>query len=426
MGKQGLQRGVSIIGAAYSHMGVQATTPELKDFSERELAATAALEAMDDAGITGQDVDAFVLGHCGPNFYAKAMSEAPFFADWFGMHGKPGWLHDEACATSVFGTQQAVAMVASGMYECVMAVNVGINTTAPLASRPPFLRAPIDNDFFWEGMYYTVEPAYDKPGNAGVGEAEAAIMGYLKQYGYSFDDYDRMMVDYLKNQNTNVLNNPKNHMSQSFEEMAKDMDCDSVDEFLLSDIFNPRVGSILRSRYLGLACDGSAAVIVCSDEFAKAHSLKTPIRITGMGAATNVIRDWGEYPMSAAKKSNGEAMGMAGITGADIDYMAIHDCCGAELILDCEQVGYLEPGQGIHAASQGRLAPDGDKPINTSGGRLQLGHPAAGALGIEIAEAVHQMRGECGPRQIDKLPKTTLISCYGAGFSEAALVLQTM
>ena len=427
MGSSSLSRGVSVIGAAYSDMGIQADTPELKDFTERELASSAAIEALDDAGIKATQVDAFVLGDCGPNFYSKSMSAAPHYADWIGLHGKPGIFHDEACATSVYGMQHAVMMVASGMYDVVMSVNVGINSTAPLASRPPYLRAPIDNDLLWEGMYYTVEAAYDKPGNAGVGEAEAMIINYLRTHGYTFDDYDQMMVAYLTMQRKNVLKNPKGHLfNQTFEEEAKLMGFDSVEEYLRNDIFNPRVGSILRANYMGRGVDGSAAVIVAATDVAKKICGKTPIQVTGMGAATDVIRDWGVWPLASSVKSNTEAMAMAGIEGVDIDYMGIHDCCGGMIVADCEQVGYIEPGQGIHAARQGRLALDGDKPINADGGRMQLGHPAAGALGIEIAETVHQMRRECGERQVSKDIKTAMIACYGAGFSEASLVLQAL
>jgi len=215
MGARKLERSVSIIGAGYSHMGLVSSTPELQDFSERELFASACIEAMEDAGIEANSIDALVLGYCAPNFFGRATSCAPHYMDWIGMHNKPAWFHDEGCATSVYGLTQAVMMVASGVYDCVITSGVGINTTVPLAARPPYLRETMDNDMFWEGMYYSVEPAYDKPGNAGVAAAEATALRYFKKYGYSYADFDDAMVTYLIGQRDNALNNPKSHMNTS-------------------------------------------------------------------------------------------------------------------------------------------------------------------------------------------------------------------
>lgn len=424
MKSQHLGRSVSIIGAAYTHMGVAEATPELKDFSEREMYANACIEAMQDGGVEAKDVDAYLVGHCGPNFYSASMCAAPHYADWIGMHNKPAIFHDEGCATSVYGVNQAVMMVASGMYDCVVAGAVGFNTTVPKPCRPPYLRKPLDNDTLWDGMYYSVEAAYDKPGNAGVGNAEATLLLYLKEHGYGFKDYDEAMVGYLQSQRWNALHNPKAHLfPTTLEEEAKEMQFDNVHDYLLNDIFNPRVGTILRGKYLGQSCDGASAVVVCASDIAEKYS-KHPIRVTGIGEATNVIRDWGVLPNKAVESTIHGAMKMAGITGDDIDYMAVHDCTGGALFLDTEVAGYVKPGEGIKAAMEGRYGHDGDKPLNTSGGRLQLGHPAAGALGIEITEAVKQMRGENGDRQVKNQPDTTLVSCQGTGFSIATMVLQ--
>ena len=418
-------RGVSIIGAAYSHMGITAQIPEVANWSEREFFASASLEAMEDAGIDAKCVDAAVIGHCAPNFFSKATSAGPHFMEWAGLRGKPCYYHDEACATSVYGLNLAAMLVASGMYDVVLSSGVGFNTTVPVATRPPFLRTNLDNDVFWEGMYYAVEPGYDKPGNAGVGNAEAAIIRYLKEYGYSLKNYDEAMSVYIQGQRINSIKNPKAHLfKKPFEEEAKEMGFDSVDEYMNSDIFNPKVGSILRAKYLGQAVDGAATIIVCASDMAAKLTDRKPIDVVGISGATNVVKDYMDFPVKATADTIHESMAMAGFTGKDIDYMAVHDCTGSPLFLDVELAGYFKPGEGMKGVIEGRVYPGGDKQVNTSGGRLQFGHPSAGALGIEITETVKQMRGENGDRQIPNVPRKALISAQGAGFSIATTALQ--
>lgn len=272
-----------------------------------------------------------------------------------------------------------------------------------------------------------MEPAFDKPGNAGVGNAEALILCYLKKYGYSFKNYDEAMSTYLQIQRKQALTNPKSHLFPlSFEEEAKNMGFDSVDEYILNDIFNPKVGTLLRGKYLGQAVDGAAAVIVCASDLAAKISNKKPIEVIGMGNASNVVRDWGHYPIDAEVNCVKQTLSMAGISdpSKEIQYAAVHDCTGGSLFTSTELFGYFEPGQAMRAVIEGKIGFDGSHPINTSGGRLQLGHPSAGAMGIELTEMVRQMRGENGPRQMANVPKTGMAVGFGAGFNIASLALK--
>ena len=88
-------------------------------------------------------------------------------------------------------------------------------------------------------------------------------------------------------------------------------------------------------------------------------------------------------------------------------------------------MGYLPKGEGWKYALEGRLAYDGDKPINTNGGRASYGH-AFGASGMaDIHEAVLQMRGEAGARQVKKLPKHTMLRGFGGAQNVRAIILES-
>jgi acetyl-CoA C-acetyltransferase len=91
-----------------------------------------------------------------------------------------------------------------------------------------------------------------------------------------------------------------------------------------------------------------------------------------------------------------------------------------------EEVGYVPRGEAWKYAIDGRFAFDGDKPINTHGGRCNFGH-AHGASGIaDIVEAVRQMRGEAGATQMKKLPQTTLFRGFGGGQNIRVQLIRTV
>jgi acetyl-CoA C-acetyltransferase len=119
---------------------------------------------------------------------------------------------------------------------------------------------------------------------------------------------------------------------------------------------------------------------------------------------------------------------MAGIRDPyrEVEYMGIHDCNAQHYFTVTETAGYFRPGEGWKGVADGRTAHDGDRPVNTSGGRLALGHPLGGAAGIEIAEAVSQMRGVCGARQMTTPPKQSVVQSFGAGFHVHVTVLKTL
>ena len=115
---------------------------------------------------------------------------------------------------------------------------------------------------------------------------------------------------------------------------------------------------------------------------------------------------------------------MTGLTADDMDLVFVNDFIGSSAFLAAEEIGYLPKGEGWKYAIDGRLAYDGDKPMNTNGGRTSYGH-AFGASGMaDIFEAVTQMRGEAGERQIKKLPKYTFLRGFGGAQNVRATILR--
>jgi acetyl-CoA acetyltransferase len=102
---------------------------------------------------------------------------------------------------------------------------------------------------------------------------------------------------------------------------------------------------------------------------------------------------------TAGTVSAREAFGMAGITPADVDVLQPYDSFTITVIKALEDLGFCGQGEGGEFVAEGRLEPGGSLPSMTSGGGLSYNHP--GALGAQLlVEAVRQVRGEAGERQV--------------------------
>ena len=170
----------------------------------------------------------------------------------------------------------------------------------------------------------------------------------------------------------------------------------SIDEVLSSRM----VSSPLTVRDCCLVTDGAGAVIVTSTE--RARDLRwEPVPILGVAEATSHmnISSAPTLTTTSAKVSGARAFDLAGLTPADVDVVELYDAFSINTILFLEDLGFCAKGEGGAFVSDGHIAPGGGLPVNTNGGGLSYTHP--GMYGIFlIIEAVRQLRGESGDRQI--------------------------
>ena len=172
-----------------------------------------------------------------------------------------------------------------------------------------------------------------------------------------------------------------------------------------------------------LVTDGGGAVIVTSAE--RAHDLpKKPVYVLGTGECVThqLVSQMPSFKSWDAARVAGErAFRMAGVRHADIDVAELYDAFTIVPMLALEELGFCKPGESGAFVSGQRTAPGGDFPMNTNGGGLSYTH--TGMYGIfTIIEAVRQLRGECGPRQVAGA-RTAL--CHGTGgtWSAAATMI---
>jgi acetyl-CoA acetyltransferase len=170
-----------------------------------------------------------------------------------------------------------------------------------------------------------------------------------------------------------------------------------------------------------LVSDGAAAVIVTTEE--RAADLPVPgIRILGHAQAHSLstYASPTHFDSLPASRSGPAAFGQAGVTADEIDVALLYDCFSIVVLLQLEDYGFCKKGEGGAFVSDGRIGPGGSLPVNTSGGLLA---EAYGGGMLHVVEAVRQLRGEAGVRQVDNA-RLALVSGHGLGMNtHATLVL---
>ena len=162
--------------------------------------------------------------------------------------------------------------------------------------------------------------------------------------------------------------------------------------------------------------DGSAAIILCEKEKAKKYTSKM-ITLKGFGIATGEYDERRDITFNDIEKRCGEMLyENTGIGPKDIDFAEVHDCFSIAEFMRVEGLGLFEYGEYGHALRTGECEIGGRLPINPSGGLLSKGHPIAATGVAQMCEAVWQLRGECGQRQVEGA-RTALTHCSGGGIA---------
>ncbi len=175
------------------------------------------------------------------------------------------------------------------------------------------------------------------------------------------------------------------------------------DPITIEDVLNSRqVCEPLHLLDCCLVTDGGGAVIVTTAERAR-NTGHPPIWVLGHGEAHthNTIANMPDLATHQAAVASGrDAFAMAGLTTTDIDVAEIYDSFTITVVMTLEALGFCGRGEGGSFVSGQRTAPGGPFPMNTNGGGLSYCHP--GMYGIFLLiEATRQLRGECGPRQVE-------------------------
>lgn len=334
-----------------------------------DLHAEAALGALRDAGLAAGEVDGLLCAYSLAEPYQMLSSVV---AEYLGL--EPGF---EAAvsvggATAAILVMQAAALVRSGTCRHVLIVTgdnrlSGMSRDGAVAALAGFGHPQFEQPY---GM--TIPAAYG-----------LVARRFMHERGLTSEQLAAVAVT----QRRHAAAHPQAHMR---------------DPITLDDVLASRpIAEPLRLLDCCLISDGAAALVV-SDPAAARDLRPTAVEILGCGqghthehiVAAPSLTEFG------CRRSSAEALGRAGLTPEDIDVAEIYDSFTITLIVELESMGFFAPGEAGAAALDGALALDGRLPCNTHGGLLSYGHSGAAGGMFHVVEAVRQLRGEAGPRQV--------------------------
>ena len=412
----------SIIGVGCTKFGSVLETPEIKDLTFHELAAMAAKEAMDDAGITASEVDGFIMSNFlshGTHLYSQNTQ----MCDWLGLEGKPSINLGTACSTTNSALGTAAMMVASGKMDCVLVVAGEILSSEVQDNQLNRKPLGVTDLWFWTDFGVDQLYAYHHSYDVATAYGGMPILAYMKKYKIPFNKMDEAMREMHRTVRLHGSLNPKAFVTQSLEAEAKAAGM-SVEEFWSSKK-NPFLAWPCRVKFALNTVDGASAMIVCNSNVADKLSKKAPIDLSGFHNSTANYpwfgTDMTEYPIDI--ESFKWAYKMAGIDGSKLDYMSCHDCMQIHNFTIAENAGYVPKGTAWKAAIEGKFRYDREKPMHTSGGRHAKGHAFCASAGADIFEAVKQMRKEADKRQIKKPVNWAAVHNHGYGLHTAVSIL---
>jgi acetyl-CoA acetyltransferase len=332
-----------------------------------QLGATAALLAMDDAGLTIQDMQALYCGNLGQ---ASAMVGQRILQE-IGQTGIGVVNCANACATGATAFREAWMSIKAGVNDVVLAVGVEQMGKGLLGGGGGGAGIP-------------------KEGLLGSGTMPAVFaeagMEHSRNHGTTFEQFAKVSV---KNHHHSTLN-PK-AMYQI--------------ETPLETVMNAEMISYPNTKLMcSVNVDGAAAAVLVSEKKAKELGMARAVRVKASILTSDpysdrdlVMPDVNAVTRRAAK----EAYEMAGIGPDDISLIELHDCFATAEILHYENLGLCKDGEAGRMIDDGEVALGGRIPVNVSGGLLSKGHPL-GATGIaNIYEVSTHLRGEADKRQVE-------------------------
>ena len=419
-------RSVSIIGVGCTPFMYTVDMPEMNGITEGEMFGYAALKAMEDAGVNPQDVDYYFHGQANPHAGSDVLTPNVQITNWFGMKGKGSIHHSEACCTGYLALDQAVNYVASGKYNCVLSGCVEFGDSAADGSHP-YRRKKIAMEDFLKTTAWLYDRNYTRSLMAGMELIyDDAAEWYKRTRGLTDEQMDDTLNWMCINTRRNAAKNPLALERREYADLAKEAGFDDVMDYMRSP-YNPRMGDFLRAGGVELKCDGAAAVLVCATELVEKYTngKHKPIEVLGIGSAACEATT-PHFEVRATEEAVRQVYEMTGVKPEEIDIFYANDFIITSHLVSAEIAGYLPYGEGWKYICEGRTAYDGDKPINTNGGRTSFGHAHAASGMADLYEAVMQMRGECGERQVKKLPKTAMLRGYGGAQNVAATIIRTI
>jgi acetyl-CoA acetyltransferase len=363
------------------------------DTTLKGLAGEAISEALNDAGISGSDIEVAYMGNAaGGVVQGQEMISGQVALRELGIGRIPVINVENACATSSTAFNQACAMVTAGAYDVALVCGFEkLFHEDKMRSFAAFDGA-VDTENA-EGVMGALRTLAAKAGEQ-VDEANAG-----KTRSVFMDIYSLMTLSHMKQYGTTVEQiagvTAKNSFHGSLNPRAQFQSAMSIEEVLGSrEIVWP-----LTLPMCSPIGDGAAAVVVVSERKAKELGISKPVRVLSSALVSGYDEDEGDLSVGAyAAKLAYDA---AGVGPEELSLIELHDASAPSEIIAYEYLGICDKGQGGKLIEDGSTRLGGRLPVNVSGGLLRKGHPIGASGAAQIVELTEQLRGRCRQRQVE-------------------------
>lgn len=385
-------RRVAVIGVGMTKFGEQ------WDRSFRELVIEAGVKAVEDASLSGAELQAGYIGNMGAGSFIGQEHIGALLADFMGITPIPITRVENACASGGCAVREGFLAVSSGMYDIVVVGGVEKMTDLGTEAAGRILGGAGDQE--WELFLGATFPAL------------YALMA--RRHMHEFGTTEEQLASV-------AVKNHKHGAKNPYAQFQKEI---SIQDVLKSKI----IAHPLKVFDCSPITDGAAAIILAPVELARKYTDKV-IEIIGVGQATDAIGIGSRDTLTGLKATEiaaKKAYEMGGITPSDVDVAEVHDCFTIAEIMATEDLGFFKKGEGGKAVEEGQTSMGGKVVVNTSGGLKAAGHPV-GATGVkQIAEIVWQLRGEANGRQVDGAEIGLTHNVGGSGATAVVHILKAV
>ncbi|ANS65958.1 hypothetical protein SLINC_3734 [Streptomyces lincolnensis] len=382
-------RNVAVIGVALSDCG------RVDDATPYALHAQAARRALADAGLDRSLVDGFAsagLGTLAPVEVAEYLGLRPTWVDSTSVGGST-WEVMAAHAADAIAAGHANAVLLVYGSTARADIRAGRRTgTLSFGSRGPL----------------QFEVPY---GHTLIAKYAMAARRHMLEHGTTIEQLASVAVQ----ARANAALNP--------EAMFRD-------PVTVEDVMaGPMIADPFTKLHCCLRSDGGAAVLLAAEEYVQ-DCRTAPVWILGTGehVSHSSMSEWPDFTVSPAAVSGRLAFSRAGVRPDDIDFAEIYDAFTYMTLVTLEDLGFCGKGEGGAFVEKGRLLVEGGElPVNTDGGGLSAQHPGMRGLFL-LVEAVRQLRGEAGARQVRRRggggpPELGVASGTGGWFCSSGTVV---
>ena len=387
-----LRGAAAVVGIGQTELGL------IPGVSAMELNAEAALAALDDAGMDPDEVDGLLVFGCRADDHTRFQA---LVAEHLGLRVKRYTdVTKTGGASSAGAVRSAASMIATGQCRNVLVVfgdNVG---TGVEHERMLMIYAEHHH------------PEFELPFGPLIISLYALV---ARRCFHEFGWDSRMLAQAAVAARRWAQLNPA----------AQYRDPLSVDEVLASRM----ITSPLHLLDCAPISDGAAAVLVTAAEDA-GRFRKPPVHIRG--AASNFsyyfihnLPNYTDFLLQMERQSSDEALAMAGLNRDDVDVLFLGDPTTICVPFNLVGTGFAAPESVGDLIASGAIAPGGRLPVNTHGGNLSCAHPGTPGQMLHVLEAVRQVRGEAGERQVPETEVAFIHGQAGVFSSHCSVVLST-